>query len=98
MFLKNWTIIIILLVVAVGLGWYALQANILQNPTTGGVTPQGGTQDTVTAIAALAGAITTLVGAVSGAAMKFIEYKKASLAVEGQQIANEKARKDLESS
>jgi hypothetical protein len=88
--LKRWSVIIVLLAVAVGLGWYWLSL------PTAGVTPQGGTEGAVTAIAALAGAITTMAGAISGAAMKLVEYRKANLDLEAQRLANEKLRREIE--
>jgi hypothetical protein len=88
--LKRWSVISVLFAVAVGLGLYWLYS------APSGVTPQGGTEDTVTTIAALAGAITTMAAAISGAAMKLVEYRKANLDLEAQRLANEKMRRDLE--
>jgi len=96
MFLKNWIVIVVLLAIGLALAWYGLRTTTARVALSPGVVPQGGTEDLVTAIAAIAGAITTLTGAIFGAAMKLIEYKKASLAVEEARIANEKARKELE--
>lgn len=91
MFLKNWLVILGLTIIGVALWAYWRQA------TSGvdGVTPQGGTEDAVTAIAALAGAITTLAAAISGAAMKYIEYRKASLDIEAKRLANLKAKQEI---
>ncbi len=88
--LKRWSVIILLFAVAAGLGWYWLSS------PPAGVTPQGGTEDAVTKIAALAGAITTMAGAISGAAMKLVEYRKANLDLEAQRLANEKLRREIE--
>jgi uncharacterized membrane protein YedE/YeeE len=83
MFLKNWIVIIILAVVGVLLAGYWL--SLPETPV--GVTPQGGLDDAVTAIAALAGAITTIGGAVFGVLGKLNEYKKAKLDIEEKQMA-----------
>jgi len=90
--LKNWFVIIALAVIGLVLGWYWLQAGRVPD----GVIPQGDTESVVTTIAALAGAVTTLAGAISGAAMKLIEYRKASLELDAQALANEKARREMQ--
>ena len=83
MFLKNWIVIVVLAVIGIALGGYWLSLPSVPD----GVTPQGGMDDTVTAVAALAGAITTIGGSVFGVLGKLNEYKKAKLEIEEKEIA-----------
>ena len=91
MILKNWGVITVLALVGIALFWYWLA----QRPDPG-VVAQGAAETTATAIAALAGAITTLATAVSGAFMKVIEYRKAGLEVKAAELALEKQRRELQ--
>ncbi len=90
MFLKNWIVIIILAVIGISLTGYWLSLPDVPD----GVTPQGGMEDAVTAMAALAGAVTTMGGAVFGVLGKLNEYKKAKLDIaEKQMVLDEKKKK-----
>jgi|GEM_PF-4871516 len=92
MFLRNWIVIIVLAAIGIALGWYWLS---LPNAPDG-VTPQGGMDDTVTAVAALAGAITTIGGSVFGVLGKLNEYKKAKLEIEEKEIALAEKKQKLQ--
>jgi hypothetical protein len=93
MFLKRWGVIVVLALVGLALGayWWSMPS------TPDGVTPQGGSDETITAIAALAGAVTTLGGAIFGVLMKFTEYQKAKLDIEERRIALQEKKQSLES-
>lgn len=78
--LRNWKVIVALTIVGVGLGYYWWQIRI-----PAGVTPQGN-EDFYAAIAALAGAITTLGTAIFGMLGKWADYKKTKLEIEEKQL------------
>lgn len=78
--LRKWSVIAILIIVGVGLGLYWWQAR-----PPSGVTAQSG-ESFSTAIAALAGAITTLGTAIFGMLGKWTEYKKTQLEIEEKKL------------
>jgi len=92
MFLKNWIVIVILAVIGIGLGWYWFSLPVVPD----GVTPQGEVDDAVTAIAALAGAVTTMGASVFGVLSKLNEYKKAKLEIAEKQMALDEKKKKLQ--
>lgn len=80
--LRNWIVITVLALIGVALSyfWFTLPQ---VDPS---VTPKGGTEDMVTAIAAFAGAITTFGAAIFGVLGKYNEYTKAKLEIEEKRI------------
>jgi hypothetical protein len=61
-----------------------------------GVTPQSGEDETYKAMAALAGAITTLGTAVFGVLGNFNEYRQKRLAIQKAELDIEKQRRELD--
>lgn len=92
MIFKNWAVIIILAAIGLGLWWYWLSI-----PTAAkGVVAQSGDNDTVTLIATLAGAITTIGGAVFGILGKYNDYRKVKLELAEKELELEEKRRALE--
>ena len=92
MFFKNWIVIVVLMVVGIGLGAYWLSLPVVPD----GVTPQSGEDDTMKALAALAGAITTIGTAIFGVLGKFNDYREKRLAIANAELELEKKRRELE--
>ncbi|WP_299681047.1 hypothetical protein [uncultured Roseobacter sp.] len=88
MVFRNWIVIGILAVVGLALISYWISLPDVPD----GVTPQSGMDDTVKAVAALAGAITTLGGAVFGVLGKLNEYRLAKLEIEEKRMALEERK------
>ena len=89
--LKNWKVIVALIIAGVGLGLYWWQIRV-----PAGVTPQG-SEDVYAAIAALAGAITTLGTAIFGMLGKWADYKKTKLEIEEKQFELEQKKAKAQS-
>ena len=92
MFLKRWSVIAVLLLI--GLAFWAYWYSLPRVP--GGVTPQSGSEDWVKAIAALAGMITTLGGAVFGVLGKLNDYKKVKLEIAEKELEIARKQKELD--
>jgi len=92
MFLKNWFVIAVLSIVGLGLMYFWLTAD--SSPP--GVTPQSGETDATTLAVTLAGAITTVGGAIFGVLGKFNDYRKAKLEIEAKELEIEEKRQQLE--
>lgn len=90
MIFRNWIVIAVLALIGLGLLGYWMSLPSVPD----GVTPQGGVDDAIKAVGALAGAITTIGGAIFGVLGKLNEYKKAKLDIEEKQLAlDEKKQK-----
>jgi hypothetical protein len=94
MIFRNWIVIIILTLIGLFLAgyWLTLPA------TPVGVTPQGGTEEAVKAVGAIAGALTTLGAAIFGVLGKLNEYKKTKLELEEKRIALDEKKKSADAS
>lgn len=92
MILRNWTVIIVLAATGLALGWYWFTLPSVPD----GVSPQGGMDETVTAVAALAGAITTIGGSIFGVLGKLNEYKKAKLEIAEKELALAQKQQELQ--
>ena len=93
MFLKKWPVILVLACVGIGLAVYWLRL-----PTTPeGVITQGDGDDVFTNVAALAGAITTLGGAIFGILGQYNDYRAKRIAIATAEVELAQKRKELES-
>ncbi|MEP6066860.1 MAG: hypothetical protein ABJ246_13555 [Paracoccaceae bacterium] len=92
MIFKNWAVIIILAVIGLGLGWYWLSIPTVPD----GVLAQSGDDATVTLVATLAGAITTIGGSVFGILGKYNDYRKVKLELAEKELELEQKRRALE--
>lgn len=88
MFLKNWLVIIVLAVIGLALARYWLSIPRIPD----GVTPLGDETGTLAIVASLAGAVTTLGGAIFGVLGKLNDYKKVRLEIEEKELELEKIR------
>ena len=61
-----------------------------------GVTPQSGESDATTLAVTLAGAITTVGGAIFGVLGKYNDYRKAQLEIKAKELEIERTQKELE--
>ena len=89
--LRNWKVIVALTIAGLALAFYWWQIRIPP-----GVTPQS-SEDVYTAIAALAGAITTLGTAFFGVLGKWADYKKTKLEIEEKQFELEQKKAKAQS-
>lgn len=92
MFLKKWPVIIILACIGIALVGYWLSLP----STPEGVTPQSDSAPWATQIAALAGAITTLGGAIFGILGQFNDYRAKRIAIATAEVELAQKRKELE--
>ncbi len=92
MIFKNWAVIIVLAIVGLGLGAYWLSIP----STPDGVITQSGDDDTVTLVATLAGAITTIGASVFGILGKYNDYRKVKLELAEKELELEQKRRALE--
>ncbi|MEP3848162.1 MAG: hypothetical protein ABJM43_22720 [Paracoccaceae bacterium] len=92
MIFKNWAVIIFLALVGLALGWYWL--SIPAAPK--GVVAQSGDDDTVTLVATLAGAITTIGASVFGILGRYNDYRKVKLELAEKELELEQKRRALE--
>lgn len=92
MILRNWFVIVALTAIGLGLLTYWLSM-----PTTPeGVTPQGEDDDLFKAIAALAGAITTLGTAIFGVLGKLNEFRAKRIEIATAELELAKKRRELD--
>jgi hypothetical protein len=89
MFLKRWSVIAVLAVVGLGLLAYWMSLDV----PPPGVTPQGDQDSVASAITAIAGALTTLGGAVFGLLSKWTDHRKAQLEVASKELELEQKRR-----
>lgn len=85
---RNWIAIGILAVIGLLLVSYWFSLPTLPN----GVTPQGGNEEWIKSVAAIAGGITTLSASIFGALGKLNDYKKAKLDIEAKRLDLEEKR------
>ncbi|WP_147106485.1 hypothetical protein [Tateyamaria sp. syn59] len=102
MILKRWSVIAVLGIVGLALLVYVLGSDTAEVLSTGpvdpGVVPQGpdDSSDLVTAITAVAGAVTTLGAAIFGLLGKWTDYRKAQLEVAAKELELEQKRRAAE--
>lgn len=87
--LKRTSVIVVLILIALGAGWY-----YLTNRTPEAVTEMSPADDTISLITALTTAIVSLGGAISGLAMKFLDFKKQQLEIRAKE--HELAAREIE--
>ncbi len=93
MILKRWPVIIGLSCIGIALVAYWLSLP----KTPDGVTAQSGSDDAVKTIAALAGAITSLGGAIFGILGQLNDYRAKRIAIATAEVELAQKRKELES-
>ena len=91
MFLKRWSVIVLLGLMGIGLLGYWLTLGTVPD----GVTPQSGAEGTAGTITVIAGAITSLGGAIFGILGKWNDFRKARLDIAAKELELAEKRQNL---